>query len=323
MQGSDSSPKILIAGAAWRVWRFIVPALKAAGLSVDDIVIMRRNADADLHPVLAGIRVVASLDEIASETFDITLNCAVASAMLSVQQAMVNRYPKARHFCDTPIFSDTADLRSVLRLALRRLNSLEDWPLMPNLAFFVREMRAAGRGSQLRIESFGIPTHFLSLYRSIHGDWALPRQQLHRDQTRIVGRLARGRDVVFWYRKDLPAAKVSFRSESALIEDFHEVEPGPHEDAGVVYRVVGDGEVTYYHGRDAFFSIDIDPAWIASFAPFSDRKNVHEFDKFVGLVSLFRSILARGKIRPYGYLASVRDNLTHLKLTSQGRCKLL
>jgi hypothetical protein len=321
MQRSDAS--ILVAGAAWRVWRFIVPALLAAGYSRDAITILRRSADAELHPGLSGIRVVTSLDALEHEHFDITMNCTAASAMLGIQEALVRRFPRARHFCDTPTFGDPAEAARALRLGLRRMHSLEDWPLMPNLAYFADLMRKSRGKAELSIEHFGILTHFLSLYRTIHGDRLPFSRRLARSEEVVSASPARGRSVQFRYRKNLPLAKLALKAADCSIEDFHEVESSPHDDPEVFYRVVSQGLVSYHRGATRISCTAIEPAWIASFEPFTDRKNVHELDKFVGLVRLFQAIAGSGAARPYGYLASVRDNLTSLKLTSRHRSFLL
>ncbi|MCX5578954.1 hypothetical protein [Kaistia terrae] len=321
MQRPDS--RILIAGAAWRVWRFIVPALLAAGYLRESVTILRRSTEAELHPGLEGIRVVTSLDALEGERFDMTMNCTAAAAMLDVQEGLVRRFPHARHFCDTPTFSDPADAVRALRLGLKRMHSLEDWPLMPNLAYFAARMRKSRNRAELRIEHFGILTHFLSLYRTIHGDWHPFSRGLVRSEGLVSASPARGRSVLFRYRKNLPLAKLALQTTDCLLEDFHEVEPSPHNDPEVFYRVATEGQVSYLQGATTISSTPIEAVWIRSFEPFSDRKNVHELDKFIGLVRLFRAIAAGGAARPYGYLASVRDNLTSLKLSSGERSLLL
>ena len=314
--------KILIVGAGWRVWRFIVPALMASGHSREAITILRRSPDAELHPNLAGIRVVTSLAMLESENFDITMNCASAAAMLNVQEALVARFPRARTFCDTPTFAGPAEARRALRLGLKRLNSLEDWPLMPNLGYFADRMRRSHGRAELRIENFGILTHFLSLYRTIHGDFNFYPRVLTRSEGLVSGSPGRENSVLFRYQKNLPLAKVAFHTPETLVEDFHEVEMAPHGDRELLYRVIAEGRVTYHVGPDILADIPIDSAWIYKFEPFSDRKNVHELDKFVGLVRLFRALGTGELPRPYSYLASVRDCLTSSKLSVAERSLL-
>jgi hypothetical protein len=313
---------ILIAGAGWRVWRFVVPALLAAGHSREAITVLRRSADAELHPNLAGIQIVTSLEALKGENFDITLNCAAAVPMLGVEEALVRRFPRARHFCDTPTFAGPEQASAALRLGSKRLNSLEDWPLMPNLAYFVKCMRCTRGAAELRIENFGILTHFLSLYRTIQGNWRLFSRELTRGDGIVIGTPAREKSVLFRSRKNLPLAKVALQTPGFLIEDFHEVETAPHDDREVLYRVVSPGQIAYHLGSDVIDRFSIDPAWIASFEPFRDRKNVHELDKFIGLVRLFRAQITGAPPDPYSYLASVRDNLTSLRLAGKERSRL-
>jgi hypothetical protein len=49
------SPRVLVAGAGWRAWRFVVPALVNAGVRADHITILRRSADAPTPPPLRAL----------------------------------------------------------------------------------------------------------------------------------------------------------------------------------------------------------------------------------------------------------------------------
>ena len=305
------------------MWRFIVPALLAAGVPKDAITILRRRDDGEVNSVLSGIKIVTKLNSLGKETVDLTMNCAVAKALVSVQEKLVAQFPRARHFCDTPIFSGRNELRRTLRLSVRRLHSLEDWPLMPNLAYFIGQMRRDPGMTALQIENFGILTHFLSLYRSIHGGWSPLGRRLYRDPTVIIGTLSGSRDVVFRYSKDLPISKVRFRSSDALVEDFHEVESQPHRNSEVLYRVVANSSVAYYCGAEVLTKISAPSKWLAFFEPLSERKNVHELDKFLGLLLLFRKLLSGAACRPYSYLDSVRDSITALNLKDRDRYLLI
>ncbi len=285
--------------------------------------ILRRTPDGNSHPVLDNIRVITCLDDIGSVAIDFTLNCTVANALVSVQERLVRKFPRALHFCDTPIFFNQTQLLRAARLSLGRLHSLEDWPLMPNLAYFVHRMRRETGRADLRIENFGILTHFLSIYRSIHGGWCPFGRGLKRNTSVVAGELDTSRRVTFRYVKDLPRAKIFFRSADALIEDFHEVETQPHQDEEVLYRVIGDASVAYHRGAETFHVVGVDHPWIAFFEPFSDRKNVHELDKFIGLLILFRALLSGDACRPYSYGNSARDRLTELKLKTSDRFPLI
>ena len=96
----------------------------------------------------------------------------------------------------------------------------------------------------------------------------------------------------------------------------------PHEDSEVMYRVVSDDAVRYYHGRQLVTEESIEGAITASFQPFDDRKNVHELDKLVGLTRLFRSVLGAGTVAPYPFLSAVRDTLTARCLDAGTECVL-
>ena len=114
-----------------------------------------------------------------------------------------------------------------------------------------------------------------------------------------------------------------FRSSDALVEDFHEVELQPHRNSEVLYRVVANSSVTYYCGAEVLTKISAPSKWLAFFEPLSERKNVHELDKFLGLLLLFRKMLSGAACRPYSYLDLVRDSITALNLKDRDRYLLI
>jgi hypothetical protein len=301
--------QVLIAGAGWRVWRFVVPALLNEGISREQMTIVRRSASAELHPVLRPVRTVTSFRELSGGAFDLTLNCVLEESLLAVQQELVRRYPRAVHLCDTPIFSRADDLREVVRLSKVPVYSLEDWPLMPNLEFLAAEMRRAEGNASLSIEHFGIPGHFLSLYRSICG-----RRHSLRGLRKVDGGLAgeprSGWLVRFRQPKQFAVAKASLRTQRALLQDFHEVETTAHSESEIIYRIIGDSSVRYYHGARELSAHRIEPEILEAFQPFDDRKNVHELDKCVALCRLFRSVSGGADSMAYSYLSSARDAWT-------------
>jgi hypothetical protein len=305
------------------VWRFIVPALLALHVPRERITLLRRSPQAELHPALRGMRVVWSLQELSPDSFGMSLNCVPAPLLVEMQEALMTRFPAAIHFCDTPGF-DTSEKRArVAKLALKNVLSLEDWPFMPNLAFFVREMRNPGRPKTLRIQNFGIFTHFLSIYRAIHGGRRPFGRTLVKDEVEVTGAPHRAVLVKFRYKKDLPVAKIALHGPHEFVEDFFEVEREPHEDDEVLYRVIDGGSVLYHRGKHLLCAKTVNQALVDTFRPLQNRKNVHELDKFVGLVDMLEDVLSGRLKKPYRYANSVRDTLTSHQLTKSERCIFL
>jgi len=316
-------PKVLIAGGGWRVSRFIVPALLNEGVARNDITILRRSSCAVAAPMLRSLRTVSNLDELDGVEFEVTLNCVVAESLVAVQQHLVQRYPQAVHFCDTPVFCDRDSLFQVLRLSRARIYSLEDWPLMPNLAFLVSEARRPHRSVDLRVEHFGILVHFLSLFRSLHGGLNPLGRRLTKRSADYIGEPRPGSRVTFRANKQLPLAKTSLRTDRVIIEDFHEVEDQPRSNDEVLYRLIDGTHVRYHRGAEEISAHKVDQSILDGFFPLDDRKNVHELDKFIGLARLFRSVLSDTDTAAYPYLSSARDSLTARRLGLSNTCWLI
>jgi hypothetical protein len=316
-------PAILVAGAGWRIWRFIVPALFTLGVPRERITVLRRSRDAELHPMLSGLRVVSSLEEFSEADFAITINCVAATSLVQIEEALTSRFPFSLHLCDTPIFGEDDKPARMIALSLKPLFSLEDWPLMPNLDFFIRQTMADKGPKDLQIENFGIFTHFFSLYRAIHGGWKPCGRTIVKNVIEASGEPRRDTRVTFRYQKELPRAKIRLQTADEIVEDFFEVEPEPHAEHEIVYRVVDGHRVFYYRGPQLLSAHMLDQAVVDTFRPFEDRKNVHEFDKFVGLVDMLGKVISGKKSKPYSYLSSVRDTIIARQLAKKSRCFFL
>jgi hypothetical protein len=306
-------PAILIAGAGWRIWRFVVPALLNEGVRAEQITILRRSSGKPDLPMLRGIRMVTNLDALKGEAFTLTMNCVLAPSLVAIERDLIARLPGATHLCDTPIFDAPKELGMVRSLRGADLHSLEDWPYMPNLAYFAGRMRSAQEGA-LTVEHFGVPGHFLSLYRAVHGSGWSPGRRVTRADTRISGMPGPGLSVAWQGPKDFSRAKVSYRTASSVVEDFHEVETRRHDNGEVLYRLVEDGTVRYCVGETEVSAHAVTPELRTTFEPLTDRKNVHEFDKFVALTTVFRGLLGAGAPSPYSYLDSAKDALAARRL---------
>lgn len=285
-----------------------MPALLNEGVRADHITILRRSATAPRPSVLSALRVVSRFDDLSGLDFDLTLNCVLAPSLVAIQNELVLRYPRAVHFCDTPICTDGDDLRQVVRLSRARIYSLEDWPLMPNLDFLAREARRLDEAAHLDIEHFGIVGHFLSLYRSMHGR-RRPSHGLRKASSGVIGTTDSGTTMTFRGPKQLALAKTSLGTPTLLIEDFHEVDTAGHSNNEILYRLIDNSGVRYCRGTQDVSVHAVAPSILSSFEPFDDRKNVHELDKFIGLTRLFRSVLGGANTLAYPYLSSVRDSL--------------
>jgi hypothetical protein len=313
--------RVIIAGAGWRVRRFVVPALTAVGVRHEDIVIARRHP----QPLVGmpDVRVVLGVDSLPVGQVSLTVNCVSAEFLQPVQHALVARYPTAQHFCDTPIIDQRDSLFAVLRSSVRaKIHSLEDWPLMPNLSY-IAEQSARLRGRvRLSVEHFGIPLHFIAMYRGLLGVRQLTGRTLVREADTLMGWPRPELKVSFKGPKHFPIAKIRLESADCLIEDFHEVESTPHANAEILYRVITGGTVTYFHGLERLSGDVIPENLIAAFQPLTERKNVHELDKFVGLTRLFRSVLNDGAVLPYPLSSAIRDTLTVRRIDRSGVCMM-
>ncbi len=304
---------VLIAGSGWRVSRFIVPALLNEGVASERIVILRRSA-AGGTGLLSDIRVVTHLDELSTLTCNLTVNCVSAASLVPMQRLLLRRFPYARHVCDTPIFNRSQELRQVLAMTTARLYSLEDWPLMPNLEYVIALARHAARPGSVSIEHFGVPGHFLALFRALCRRWWPAGRTLTGTGTSITGTPRPGLTVSWTGPKQFARAKVAVRTADTVIEDFHETEPKSHNDAEVLYRVIDDGTVRYFCGPEQFSASPVQARILSTFEPFGERKNVHELDKFIGVTRVVRHLLGRTGTRPYSYLSSARDAVAARRL---------
>jgi hypothetical protein len=146
---------------------------------------------------------------------------------------------------------------------------------------------------------------------------------LVRDGDELTAGPHAGSRVVFKTPKQLPVARISLQTEDSLVEDFHEVESSPHSDREVLYRVIDETSVRYFLGDALVDQEAIDGALTQRFSPFDDRKNVHELDKFVGLVRLFRSVSGgRRGVKAHSFLDAMRDTLTARRLETRTKCVL-
>lgn len=298
--------RVLIAGAGWRVARFVVPALQCEGVRPEQMIILRQTPGAPRAPALQPLRTIGHLAELGSSDVEFTINCVAAPALVAVQRALVARFPRAVHFCDTPVATHDDRTWQVLQLWRARLYSLEDWPLMPNLRCFVDEVGRQSSGVDLCLDRFGILTHFLSIYRGLRGSQLL-RRALHKDQQDVIGEPRAGVRIRFAAPKDLPTAKISLRSERTVLEDFHEVESRPHKNAEILYRVFDDTGISYFRGPHLLSAHRVPQAILDGFFPLTVRKNVHEADKMVALTRLFRAAFAGRPSVAYPYLSAVKD----------------
>lgn len=312
----NASTSVLIAGGGWRVSRFIVPALLNEGVPAERIVILRRSAG-DGAGLLRDIRIVTRLEEVSAFQCDVTINCVSAASLVPVQRALLRQFTHATHLCDTPIFERNEELRQVLAVARARIYSLEDWPSLPNLRFFADRARRSGRPGALSVEHFGIPGHFLSLFRTICRRWLPSGRMLTGSDASVTGTPLPGLVVSWTGPKQFVRAKVALRTSDGLVEDFHEVEDQPHDDGEVLYRVIADGLVRYCLGKTEVSAHTVRSELLATFQPLGDRKNVHELDKFIGLTTMFRSLFQSGRPALYPYLSSARDAITTRRLVQQ------
>ncbi len=227
------------------------------------------------------------------------------------------------HFCDTPILSDGDDPAALPSPDAGRLYSLEDWPLMPSLAAVFNVARSKPMPFEVRVEHFGIRAHFLSLYRTIARHYPRTNVELLDREDELHGEPAPGTRLSFFHPKRLPEAKVLFRGSNMLIEDFFEVETVGHANREVQYRLLDDAGVHYRIGAAEISAHHIRREIISTFMPLTDRKNVHELDKFIGLTRLFARALRGDASLSYPYLWSVLDTLTARRLASARASVLL
>jgi hypothetical protein len=310
---SGPTPRVLVAGAGWRVSAFVIPALLSLGLPRNDITILRRRR-IEPDSILAGIRMVNRIEEL-SGAYSLTINCVAAGALVNIQCQLLDRFPTAIHFCDTPIFRRWIELPAVIRLArVPNLFSLEDWPTMPNLRPMLQLCSRTPKTYQLRFEHVGIANHFLAATRAAATAAGLNEKRvISRAQQVLMVRSAKADAIcVHTGPKDTTRAKIVAWNGNELIEDFFEVHdscqaPGAISEE-VIFRLTRRDRLRYFLGSKCFHEVEVPNAILELFLSRATRHAAHELDKCVSLMDVFGAAL-RGKTIGYGYVQSVKDTI--------------
>jgi hypothetical protein len=310
----SASPRILMAGAGWRISTFVVPALLALGFARTDMTIFRRR-QVEPEGILAGIRGVNQMTALAGP-FDLVINCVAPRALVEVQSGLLELFPRAVHFCDTPVLGRLIDVPGVLRPSEpRNLFSLEDWPSMPNLRPIIALCKDSPRDYRLVFEHIGIDTHFLSVARSVSaaaglGCWRV----ITRQKRELIDRPVEARSrCILRGPKDFARSKVTAWNGSHLIEDFFEIRDGSDlqsrpSSPETIFRVIADDRVRYFLGGDCFHEVAVPRAITDILLGKRTRDAVHRLDKCAALIGIFQSAL-EGKTEAYGYWQSSKDAL--------------
>jgi hypothetical protein len=308
------APRILIAGAGWRVSHFVVPALLAVGVRRDDITLVRRQA-AEVAGSLSGIHTIQDVGR-AEGPFRLVINCVPAHLLLPMQLHLLQLQPDAIQFCDTPILHRLFDLRKARKAAqATNLYSLEDWPLMPNLRCIWPVCAESPHQFHLRFEHFGIPTHFLSAARTAYGQSGKVGRRFLRRKGEVLIDLKLGTRArcVLKGPKQERFAKMSLSDGRQLIEDFFELTyrseiPAAAASGEVIWRRLDGPLLSYYKGSECFHKVQVRTEISALYSTSGSRTSAHELDKCVALIDIFRSAL-EGRPKAYGFYQSVEDAL--------------
>ena len=310
---TPASPRILIAGAGWRVSRFVVPALLAVGVSREDITLLRRQA-AEASGYLSGIQTTNDIDRIEGQ-FHLTINCVPAPLLLPIQLRLLHLQPSSIHFCDTPILHGLLDLGNARRAVQTNLFSLEDWPFMPNLRCIWPVCAESPNRFELRMEHFGIPTHFLSAARTAFDKSAKTGRRFLRRKGWVLTDLKLGTQARCVHKgpKQEQLAKISMYDGERLIEDFFELAdreelPAAARSEEVIWRRVDGTLLSYYKGSQCFHSVQVPLEVSAIYTSSRSRTSIHELDKCVALIDIFKSAL-EGHSKAYGFRQSIEDAL--------------
>ncbi|MEX1257205.1 MAG: hypothetical protein WEG36_06275 [Gemmatimonadota bacterium] len=231
-----------------------------------------------------------------------------------MQSRLVDRFPSAIHFCDTPIVARASEIPHAWRLARRaRLYSLEDWPSMPNLQPLLGLFAGGRSPATLRFEHIGIDTHFLSVARTARamGMGQQLRVAIRRRGNVTVRSLDGAVSATRTGAKDYGRAKILAWNGNTILEDFLGVdqrEDGmtPSDHPEVVSRELAGDRLRYLRGGVPFAEVVISREMTSSILEEPGRKGVHELDKCVALMRLFRSAL-EGRPEGYGYIDSIAD----------------
>lgn len=303
--------KVLIAGAGWRVSAFVLPALLAIGVQRARIHLLRRQ-DAKPNGRLADIdgRRWETLDP----AYDLIVNCVSRDALIAVQSRLVERFPLATQYCDTPVIDRMNDLMRARKLARRaRLFSLEDWPLMPNLTPFFTRCRQDANPWELRAEHIGVAAHFLAAARTAFGaaGGAQNLYALRRQGALAVRAMGSGNVAVHTGEKDYARSKLVWWDGAAIVEDFFDLRRAgdsapPPRSPEVIERVLDGDKLHYSLGEEVYRTVTIPPAVTEMILSEPGRRGVHELDKCVALMDIFRGA-ASGSPSAYGYLAAAWD----------------
>jgi hypothetical protein len=98
-----------------------------------------------------------------------------------------------------------------------------------------------------------------------------------------------------------------------LIEDFFELAereelPAAARSGEVIWRRLDGTLLSYYKGSECFHSVQVPMEVSALYTSSRSRASIHELDKCVALIQIFRSAL-EGDPKAYGFYQSIEDAL--------------
>ena len=291
-----------------------MPALLAVGVRREDITLLRRQA-AEGSGYLSGIHATNDIDRVEGR-FHLTINCAPAPLLLPIQLRLLHMQPSSIHFCDTPILYRLLDLKKARKASqTANLFSLEDWPLMPNLRCIWPVCAESPNQFELRIEHFGIPTHFLSAARTAFDQSAKISRRFLRRKGWVLIDLKLGTQARCVHRgpKQETLAKISMYDGDRLIEDFFELAdregiPAAARSGEVIWRRLNGTLLSYCRGSECFHSVQVPLEVSALYTSSRSRTSIHELDKCVALIHIFKSAL-EGDPKAYSFRHSIEDAL--------------
>lgn len=303
--------EVFIAGGGWRVQRFILPALELAGFASENITVFRRSA-AKIDD-FQNVDVISDFESYA-RTPDIVVNCLPADLLLDFGSRLLERFPTARQFWDTP---PTAAFPKLLKAKtnarLRSVTSLEDFVTLPNI---VALTRSAGDEVMIHLHHFGIPAHFLSVVRTSLRGLGRRFDILRKSGDKIVS----GNGFSMMQKKNLEHAALYVSGTRDRFVDhfsFYPVATPAVADEGVpLVRVIDGKKISYCVGNSDVLTYDLNARLLRDFVGLATRKSVHELDKVLALHEIFTNKLKR--VDQYPFADSIKDAFGHRLLGRMG-----
>jgi len=227
--------------------------------------------------------------------------------MLDIQQKLLELFPSAIHFIDTPVIARTMDFFKAMTVIQKPVHfySLEDWPLMPNFRVF---KTAKIKVHSIQVGYLGILNHFFSVVRGVGSS-------LFCFKAGAAYRAGRSR-LLFPKNFDICSFKFTLNGKRQVTDDMLFNAPSL-VDGDKITRTV-EGSTVIYTFENYKLKFNCPEEIISQFDITRSRKDAHEFDKMLALFYMFSECLSGRYDELYSVKNSIKDSLASLIINRLG-----